>query len=565
MYALDEHRFYRKARRKFSVKTYGLLFLWLLLALIQWLVIVLIEDARETFRSLYYICLVTFALAILLFAIFIFVEDLRFVTCLNFLVALIIVELQIISTFILVALSWWADVLTFFAVALILVVLFLLIGVFLPAKMDLTLDIAIIFIIAFLFLIIASFILLFEFLVGQTSPYAYLVVELSVTLTILTTNYRPITADSWMETSTPSPVSNETRVLYRNLGINSDWVTSFSQTTRPSSEDDPWLTTSFDYDDNADGDDYPQIPKGRGKEVPRGGHGHRDPNEIDPIDRRRPNNRDSTIDWSVYHRRPSYRGGNRERARSNVPKANRKPDDWDPEYITQGIDGEVPFDDADAREFGKSVGSNDIVHQTTNEDHAGPWLEFGAAEGKLAVGLGNPPIDFPSAEHQPNDGPTVKKMPKSDDTSNIYIIPKAPPLDRNRGHLTDTDSRSDIRNGDQEVVTVYPSPNDNMQNIYVLPGSKVFLESDIKIREPKLLGDEMKGFTKQQFSEGLPDVNMEYTPQWEELSEDEIRKLSGQQITGRWIEPLVTREPYKPISHPDNEKLVMNDSINVLI
>ncbi|XP_052848537.1 uncharacterized protein LOC128259939 [Drosophila gunungcola] len=437
MYASEEQRFYRRARRKFSVKTYGLLFLWLLLALIQWLVIVFIEDARWTFRSLYYICLVTFGLAILIFAIFIFVENLRFVTCLNFLVALIIVELQVISTFGLVALSWWADVLTFFAVALILVVLFLLIGTFLPAKMDLTLDIAILFIIAFLFLIIASFVLLFQLLVGQTSPYAYLVVELCVTLTILTfvmyhgqtingnrfaemrlndfflaslilfhdfliifwltfywqSNYRPITPDSWMETSTPSPVLNESRVVYRNLDINSDWVKSFSQTRRPPLEDEPWLTTSLDYGDNADGDDYPQIPKGRGNKVPRGGHGHRDPNEIDPMDRRRPNNRDSTIDWSVYHRKPSYGGGNRERARSKVPKpnheihGNRKPDDWDPEYITQSDDGEVPYDDVDAREFGKSVGSSDIVHQTTNED-AGPWLEFGAAEGKLAVGLG---------------------------------------------------------------------------------------------------------------------------------------------------------------------------------
>jgi len=44
------------------------------------------------------------------------------------------VELQIISTFALVAISWWADVLTFFAVAVILVAIFLIIGIFLPAK-----------------------------------------------------------------------------------------------------------------------------------------------------------------------------------------------------------------------------------------------------------------------------------------------------------------------------------------------------------------------------------------------------------------------------------------------
>ncbi|EDW41625.1 GM25557 [Drosophila sechellia] len=183
MYVSDEHRYYRKARRKFSLKAYGLLVLWLILALAQWLVIAFIEDAREIFTSLYYICLATFALAILIFGLFIFFEKLRFINGLNFIMSLIIVELQIISTFALVAISWWADVLTFFGVALILMAIFLLIGVFLPA--DLTLDIAVLFILAFLFLNVASFILLFELLVSITIPYAYLVVEMSITFTIL--------------------------------------------------------------------------------------------------------------------------------------------------------------------------------------------------------------------------------------------------------------------------------------------------------------------------------------------------------------------------------------------
>lgn len=50
---------------------------------------------------------------------------------------------------------------------------------------DLTLDIAVLFILAFLFLIVACFILLFELLVRITIPYAYLVVEISITFTIL--------------------------------------------------------------------------------------------------------------------------------------------------------------------------------------------------------------------------------------------------------------------------------------------------------------------------------------------------------------------------------------------
>ncbi|XP_044317541.1 uncharacterized protein LOC108045547 isoform X2 [Drosophila rhopaloa] len=544
------------------------------------------------------------------------------------------VELQIISTFALVVLSWWADFLTFFAVALILVVLFLIIGVFLPAKMDLTLDIAILFIMAFIFLIIASFVLLFQLLVARTVPYAYLVVEIAVTLTILLfvmyhgqtingnrfaemrlndfflaslilfhdfliifwltfywqTNYRPITPDSWIETSTTnSTYSNSSDNKYRNLYGNSDWGKRYDPRTTPFLDDDPWYTRSLDYGDDDgeyDIDNYPRAPKGRGRGGNRGVYGNRDHNDRDPMDRQRPNNRDSTNDWSVYNRRPNYGGRNKERARTKDPipsheyHENRSPDEWDPEYITQGVDREVPFDD---RYDVKSGESYNTVDRTPNEN-VGPRIEYGDAEGKSEVGLGNPPIDFPLADHQSGDDSTINKMHKSEDSPNIYIVPKAQHIG-NREYYpggespfsSSNDPPSDTQNGNLEIIS---QPEeiikvDDNKHAHVLPSSSTFQESEFKKGDPNLLDDEMKGLTKQQFEGLQPDLNSGYTPQWEELNEDEIRKLLGQQIAenldkyrkdqDRWVEPLITREPYIPINHPDYEKIVMNDSLNVLI
>ncbi|XP_032575281.1 uncharacterized protein LOC6605824 [Drosophila sechellia] len=608
MYVSDEHRYYRKARRKFSLKAYGLLVLWLILALAQWLVIAFIEDAREIFTSLYYICLATFALAILIFGLFIFFEKLRFINGLNFIMSLIIVELQIISTFALVAISWWADVLTFFGVALILMAIFLLIGVFLPARADLTLDIAVLFILAFLFLNVASFILLFELLVSITIPYAYLVVEMSITFTILlfvmyhgqTINgnrfaemrlndfflgslilfhdfliifwltfywqihYRPITPDSWLETSTPYyNGSIRTTNAYKSLDGDG--------TILP-----PWFTRGFDdaYDSDSNAKEYPEIPSGRGNP------GNRNPYDTDHIHGHRPNNRYSTKDWSVYHQRPKngFRSSGRSRTKGpegkTVHHRHRKPDEWDPEYITQGIDMVVPFDDRYGGNS-KDVLEGGEVHPTPTEDmeddytdvpinvhfgqpidkfyqnpNTGTKVDVGDAVGKSAAGFGDPNVDFPLADYQP----------KSTDSSHIYIIPKARPTRRD-SYSMDNERQNYIENDKLESVTPADENSDLRQNNFVQSS-----ESGFRNRDYSLQKDEMTGLTRQQIL-----LERKDPPPWEELSDDEIRKLVDQRIhedkyrpnADRWDEPLITREPY-PINLPDYEKLVMNVSSSIL-
>ncbi|XP_002095216.3 uncharacterized protein LOC6534539 [Drosophila yakuba] len=642
MYVSDEHRLYRKARRKFSFKTYGLLALWLVLALAQWLVIAFIESARKTFRSLYYICLATFALAIILFGLFIFVEKMRFIKGLNFIMSLIIVELQIVSTFALVALSWWADVLTFYAVALILVVIFLVIGVFLPSRADLTLDIAVLFILAFIFLIVASFILLFELLVRKTIPYAYSVVEISVTFMILlfviyhgqTINgnrfaemrlndfflgslilfhdfliifwltfywqihYRPITPDSWLETSTP----------YYNSSVGrNDTYRSLNGATHPPWGED-WFTRRFDdgYGSDSDAKDYPEMPSGRGKP------GNRNPNDRDPMDEHRPNNRGFTNDWSVYNQRPKngFRSRGRSRTKSPEPKnvhhRHRKPEEWDPEYITQGVDMAVPFNDRYG-ENSKDVHEDDEVHPIHNEDtgpimedddsdvpinvhseqpidkfyqnpNTGPKIDAGNGEGKSAAGFGDPTVDFPPADYQPFDDPSWQ-IHSSTDSSYIYIIPKARPssnqkflpgvehsysMSNNRQNYIQNEKIEDFNAAD-EKSDLSSRPN-NIQD-----SSKMLTESGLSNKENNLQKDEMTGQTRQHLSEGRKDLHEVSPPPWEELSEDEIRKIIDQNFhedkyrpnADRWVEPLITREPY-PINLPDYEKLVLNVSSSIL-
>ncbi|KAH8242330.1 hypothetical protein KR032_000994, partial [Drosophila birchii] len=185
MFASDNLRAYRKARVSFSTKVYGLLVFWLGLALIQWVLVCLIEDARSVFKKYNYLALIAFALAVLLLAIFIFADGLRFMQFLNFLISLIIVELQIFATFVLVVYSWWGEVLVFFVACAMLIFLFLLIGIILPRSLDLTLDIAVLFIIAFIFLIVAVFVLTLLVCLQFPRMYTYLVVEVAVTLTIL--------------------------------------------------------------------------------------------------------------------------------------------------------------------------------------------------------------------------------------------------------------------------------------------------------------------------------------------------------------------------------------------
>ncbi|KAH8339306.1 hypothetical protein KR074_011034 [Drosophila pseudoananassae] len=331
---------YRKARRAFSLKSYGIFTLWIILALVQWIVV-----------SMFFI---TFLLAVLFLILFIFVEKLRFIKVLSFLLAFIIVELQIVSTFALVVISWWADVLAFFGLCILLIVIFALIGVILPKKMDLTLDIAVLFILSFIFMVIASFTLIVHLTMAFTVPFAYVAVELAISITILLfvmyhaqtihgnrfaemrlndfllasiilfhdfliiywltfywqINYRLVTSDAWIASSSASPNGNASVKFMDNVYM-SDW----ELVTIPGNEFKGWKEKS------PGGEATTKHPRG-----------HRP-----TIDRRF---------WSV-DKRTKYPG----RHNNRYPDGRRGYGNdyggrWDPEDMTPGTDATgKPFDD----------------------------------------------------------------------------------------------------------------------------------------------------------------------------------------------------------------------------
>ncbi|XP_033253347.1 uncharacterized protein LOC117185964 [Drosophila miranda] len=167
-------RAYRKSRRKFSCTVYGITLAWLVLALSQWLAVCLLKDFRDNVNKYYWISLIFFISAMLLFTMFIFIKRLRFVLCLNWLLSLLIVEFLIIGLFALSAQTHWKNLIAWFLICALLTYLFILIGSILPQ--DLTLNVVILFVVAFLILSITVFMSMIHKIMNMSySFYAYMV------------------------------------------------------------------------------------------------------------------------------------------------------------------------------------------------------------------------------------------------------------------------------------------------------------------------------------------------------------------------------------------------------
>ncbi|KAH8300275.1 hypothetical protein KR044_012441 [Drosophila immigrans] len=191
---------YQRARRKFSMIVYLVTTLWLLLALVQWLIVGLMcvyviymllifmlisfacsSDVKDLFYDHEWISVVFFMLSITLALIFVFFEQSRFVPFLNWFLAIVIVEFAIIGVFALVARSKWADVVMWYFVCLLLLFLFMLVGAVIPH--DLTLDVVILFVISFVFLITSVFMLMLYVL--TSAAYSFILYQVIVSLIIL--------------------------------------------------------------------------------------------------------------------------------------------------------------------------------------------------------------------------------------------------------------------------------------------------------------------------------------------------------------------------------------------
>ncbi|XP_022230451.2 uncharacterized protein LOC111079541 [Drosophila obscura] len=174
-------RAYQRDRRKFALISYTLTMAWLLLALLQWVLVSLIADVTVIFIKYYWISLIFFILAMIMVTIFIFFERVRTITCLNWLLCLLIVEFVIIGVFTLAALSQWQELLVWYFVCVLLLFVFILIGSIIPH--DLTLDVIILFVLAFIFLIITVWFVMISILVK--TPYSFVVYQVFISIVVL--------------------------------------------------------------------------------------------------------------------------------------------------------------------------------------------------------------------------------------------------------------------------------------------------------------------------------------------------------------------------------------------
>ncbi|XP_017053748.1 uncharacterized protein LOC108096565 [Drosophila ficusphila] len=174
-------RAYRRARRKFACTVYMVTIAWMVLALLQWLLVCLIDDIRQVFIEHYWISVIFFSVAMLLVTLFIFFEKIRFIIGLNWLLTLLIVEFVIIGIFALAARSRWEDLIMWFFICVLLVFLFVLLGSIIPH--DLTLDVVILFVLAFIFLIVTVFFVMMHVLLDM--PYSFVVFQIFISIIVL--------------------------------------------------------------------------------------------------------------------------------------------------------------------------------------------------------------------------------------------------------------------------------------------------------------------------------------------------------------------------------------------
>ncbi|KAH8331740.1 hypothetical protein KR074_010644, partial [Drosophila pseudoananassae] len=174
-------RAYRRARRKFALIVYILTIAWMVLAIVQWLIVSLINEISDLFHHSYWISLIFFVVAMLLVILFIFFEKVRFIIGLNWLLAVLIVEFIIIGLFALVARSPWPDIVMWFLICMLLIFIFVLLGSIIPH--DLTLDVVILFVLAFIFLMITIYFVMLYILVDM--PFSFVVFQVFVSIIVL--------------------------------------------------------------------------------------------------------------------------------------------------------------------------------------------------------------------------------------------------------------------------------------------------------------------------------------------------------------------------------------------
>ncbi|XP_016943377.3 protein lifeguard 2 [Drosophila suzukii] len=173
--------YYKRERRKFALITYLLTAIFLIVALLQWVLFSFVGILRLFFTLHYWVSCIFFGLGLVLLVFFIFFEALRFNKTVNWLFAVLIFECIVLGIAPLVARHYRYQFLFSFLIWTLALVIFILCGSFLP--LDLTLDVVVLFVLAVVSIIGAIYFVML-YIVANV-PYSFIIARAFIVISIL--------------------------------------------------------------------------------------------------------------------------------------------------------------------------------------------------------------------------------------------------------------------------------------------------------------------------------------------------------------------------------------------
>ncbi|XP_017077161.1 uncharacterized protein LOC108111967 [Drosophila eugracilis] len=177
----ERKAYYKRERRKFALITYLLTAIFLLLALLQWVIFYFVDVIKLFFIEYYLVSCIFFGIGLVLLVLFIFFEALRFNKMINWLFAVLIFECIVLGMAPLITHHYTYQFLFSFFIWTVALALFILCGSCIP--LDLTLDVVVLFVLAVVSIIAAIYFVMLYIVIN--APYSFIVARFFIVISIL--------------------------------------------------------------------------------------------------------------------------------------------------------------------------------------------------------------------------------------------------------------------------------------------------------------------------------------------------------------------------------------------
>ncbi|XP_017040881.1 uncharacterized protein LOC108087823 isoform X1 [Drosophila ficusphila] len=177
----EKSEYYKKKRRKFALISYLLTALFLIVALLQWVLFHIVDGINAFFTTYYWVSCIFFVIGLVLLVVFIFFETLRFNKIVNWLFAVLIFECIVLGMAPLIVRHYRFQFMFSFLIWTIVLAIFIICGFCLP--LDLTLDVVVLFVLAVVSIIGAIYFVML-YIVANV-PYSFLIARAFIVISIL--------------------------------------------------------------------------------------------------------------------------------------------------------------------------------------------------------------------------------------------------------------------------------------------------------------------------------------------------------------------------------------------